>query len=394
MTLHKVGLILTGGGARAAYQVGVLSAIHRILVKAGYSDKTNPFPIICGTSAGAINATALACRADHFGESLRTLREVWSQFQPGQVYRADTWGMSGVAGRWVSALFLGWLFRLFHQNPPLSLLDNMPLVETLHTFLDLPRLDKVIAKEALDALAITASSYSSGRHLTFYQSRNTLPIFKRVKRDTVADQISVEHLLASSAIPFIFPATPIFYNGQREYFGDGAMQQTAPLSPAIHLGADKILVIGVSQTDQEQAAHASRPAQSPTVAEIAGHALSNIFADGLSSDLERVQRINNTLSLLSESQLKQTSLRIVDTLVIAPSKDIDEIAGRHSRYLPRPIRMMLSATGGVNTEGSALASYLLFEKHFTQELMALGEQDTYAAIDQVLTFFEVSAVKT
>lgn len=390
MADHRVGLILTGGGARAAYQVGVLSALQRILLKAGYADQKNPFPIICGTSAGAINATALACRADHFGESVRTLKNVWSAFEPGQIYRSDSWGMSSVAGRWISSIFFGWLFRVFKLHPPLSLLDNMPLVETLHTFLDLPRLDKVIGKGALDALAITASSYTSGRHLTFYQSKDPIPPYQRVKRDVVADQIGIEHLLASSAIPFIFPATPMFYAGHREYFGDGAMQQTAPLSPAIHLGADKILVVGVGRADDAEEHPRADYAKSPSVAQIAGHALSNIFADGLLADLERVQRINHTLSLLNDEQKKQTPLRVVETLVIAPSAQIDAIASRHIKNLPRPIRLMLGALGGTDPEGSSLASYLLFEKGFTQELIALGEKDTLAASDKVRHFFDVN----
>lgn len=392
MMTHKVGLILTGGGARAAYQVGVLSAIQRILVKAGYADQQNPFPIICGTSAGAINATALACRADHFGESVRTLKKVWSSFEPGYIYRSDSWGMSSVAGRWMSSVVFGWLFRLFHLQPSLSLLDNMPLAETLHTFLDLPRLDKVLANGALDALAVTASSYTSGRHLTFYQSNKVIPPYKRVKRDVVADQISTEHLLASSAIPFIFPATPMFYEGRREYFGDGAMQQTAPLSPAIHLGADKILVVGVSRADDGDEHPVPVNVKSPSVAQIAGHALSNIFADGLAADLERVQRINNTLSLLNETQKKQTALRVVETLVIEPSAQIDVIASQHIRSLPRPIRLMLSAMGGTDPEGSALASYLLFEKGFTQELIALGEKDAMAVSEAIIHFFEMKSV--
>jgi NTE family protein len=386
-TDKKTGLILTGGGARAAYQVGVLNALSLLLLEAGWPAHANPFKIICGTSAGAINATALASRADDFGEGVRELMSVWSHFRAEQVYRADSLGVLRSGARWLSLFSFGWLLRKWRANPPNSLLDNTPLVTMLHRLLDLPRLDDALANGTLHALAVTASSYTGGQHLTFYQSNKEIEPWRRTQRAAIRDQIGVEHLLASSAIPFIFPAIPIFYDGRREYFGDGSMRQIAPISPAIHLGASKILVIGAGRMG-ERSQQAAELAQYPSLAQVAGHALSSIFLDGLAADIERTNRVNQTLSMLTPEQRAIMPLRPVEVLVISPSERIDEIASRHVGSLPVPVRVMLGGIGATEVRGAALASYLLFEESFTRELIALGERDTYAMRDQVLAFFE------
>lgn len=386
-TDKKTGLILTGGGARAAYQVGVLNALSLILLEAGWPAHQNPFKIICGTSAGAINATALACRADDFGEGVRELVNVWSHFKVEQVYRADSLGVIRSGARWLSLFSFGWLLRKWKANPPNSLLDNTPLVTMLHRLLDLPRLDDALSSGNLHALAVTASSYTGGQHLTFYQSMQEIEPWRRTQRGAIRDQIGVEHLLASSAIPFIFPAIPIFYEGRREYFGDGSMRQVAPISPAIHLGASKILVVGAGRMGERSEAP-SQLAQYPSLAQVAGHALSSIFLDGLAADIERTNRVNQTLSMLTPEQLAKTPLKPIEVLVISPSERIDEIASRHVNSLPRPVRVMLGGIGATEVRGAALASYLLFEQSFTRELISLGERDTYAMRDQVIAFFE------
>ncbi|MGZ3180921.1 MAG: patatin-like phospholipase family protein [Telluria sp.] len=383
---EKTGLILTGGGARAAYQVGVLQAISQILWEEGWPPARLPFDIICGTSAGALNATALACRADNFGEGVQKLLDVWEHFAVEQVYRADSLGVIRSGARWLSLLSFGWLLRKWRAAPPASLLNNTPLVGLLHRMLDLPRLDAALSDGLLHALAVTASSYTAGHHITFYQTASDIPPWVRMQRIALQDQIGVEHLLASSAIPFIFPAVPLYVSGRREYCGDGSMRQIAPISPAIHLGATKVLVVGAGRLAEPVRDLGPAPPY-PSLAQIAGHALSSIFLDSLAVDIERLNRINATLSLLPREHFTHTPLRPVDLLVIAPSERLDDIAARHVPSLPAPIRTMLGAIGATETRGAALASYLLFESSYTRELIALGARDTQARRADVLAFF-------
>ncbi|HEX2531670.1 MAG TPA: patatin-like phospholipase family protein [Burkholderiaceae bacterium] len=382
----RTGLILTGGGARAAYQVGVLQAVSSILCEAGWPAARNPYDIICGTSAGAINATALACHADDFGEGLRKVSNVWENITADQVYRVDSLGIMRSGAKWLSLLSFGWLLRKWYAHPPNSLLDNTPLVTLLHRMLNFPRLDAALADGVLHALAVTASSYTAGQHITFYQSKVEIEPWTRSQRIALRSQIGVEHLLASSAIPLIFPATPIYCGGKREYCGDGSMRQLAPISPAIHLGADKVLVVGAGRL-VEPARETSAFSEYPSLAQIAGHAMSSIFLDSLSVDIERMHRINSTLSFLTEEQRKKTPLRPIEMLTIAPSERLDEMASRHVRNLPASARLLLGAIGATEVRGAALASYLLFELGYTRELIHLGQQDAYARRADVLRFF-------
>ncbi len=383
----KTGLILSGGGARAAYQAGVLQAISRILGEAGWPAARNPFEIICGTSAGALNAAGLACRADDFGDAVDQLADVWEGIDVTQVYRADSLGVLRSGARWLSLLSFGWMLRQWHAAPPTSLLDNTPLVGLLHRMLDLPRLDAALASGCLDALAVTASSYSGGQHVTFYQSEREIAPWKRHQRLALQGQIGVEHLLASSALPFIFPAVPLYFDGHLEYCGDGSMRQLAPIAPAIHLGARRVLVVGAGRMN-ETVNHLPVHVRYPSLAQIAGHALSSIFLDGLAMDIERLQRVNETLSMLPEEALAKTPLRRIDLLAIVPSERLDDIAARHAVNLPGPVRTLLGGIGAIEARGASLASYLLFEGGYTRELMALGQRDTYVRRRDVLEFFE------
>ncbi len=385
---QKTALFLAGGGARAAYQVGVLQAILSLLSEYGWSSRQNPFEIICGTSAGAINATALACRADDFEESITHLLRIWRNLEVEQVYRADSIGVLRSGARWLSLLSFGWLLRKWHAQPPNSLLDNAPLVGLLHKMLDLPRLDQALSSGVLDALAVSASSYTGGSHVTFYQSARAIPPWRRAQRMSVQQQIGVDHLLASAAIPLIFPAVPLYCNDRCEYFGDGSIREVAPVSPAIHLGATKILVIGSGHVGGPQRNFAEYSGY-PSLAQIAGHAMSSIFLDGLSVDLERITRINGTLSLLTPEQRRQTLLRPLNLLAITPSVPLDSLASRHVGSLPLPIKTLLSAIGATERRGGALASYLLFEGSYTRSLIELGQVDTLSRRDEVLRFFDI-----
>jgi len=387
----KVGLILSGGGARAAYQVGVLRGIANILREAGWPAHQNPFPIICGTSAGAINAAALACSTDNFSFGLRRLERIWSSIEVQQVYRADSLAMVRSGASWLSFLSFGWKMRRWMRTSPSSLFDNSPLADLLKKVLDFPGLDAGLASGSLHALAITASSYTTGMHLTFYQTLANIEPWIRSQRLAQRDLITVQHLLASSALPLIFPSVPLSWNGNWEYCGDGSMRQLAPISPAIHLGAEKVLVIGAGRMSETRP---QRPEtiSYPSIAQIAGHAMSSIFLDSLAVDIERLNRINKTLSLMPDENRGQTVLRSIKTLVISPSERIDAIASRHVQSLPAPIRTMLGRIGATDVSGSALASYLLFEASFTNELMILGIKDTMQMKNAVLAFFDGSRV--
>lgn len=390
--IPATGLLLTGGGARAAYQVGVLEAIADIRHACGESDGPNPFPIITGTSAGAINAAALACGADNFDRAVRRIARVWRQFHASQVYGADSLSVMRSGARWLSLVSMGWALARWRRMRPRSLLDNSPLEKLLVKMVPLVRLPRLIRKGHLTALAVTASSYSSGEHVTFFESNAPVKPWVRSQRKAARDRITHEHLLASSAIPFIFPAKGIEVDDHVEYFGDGSMRQSAPIAPAIHLGAERILVIGAGRMHEPKGDAAANPtATYPSLAQIAGHALSNIFLDALAVDVERVQRINQTLSLIPEEKRLHSALRPIELLVIAPSQRLDAVAARHVGDLPGPVRTMLGALGVTSNmadvRGAALASYLLFEAGYTQELMALGRADTLAMRAEVCRFF-------
>mgnify|MGYP003477815710 FL=1 len=386
------GLLLTGGGARAAYQVGVLEAIADLRQACGAGSEPNPFPIITGTSAGAINAAALACGADNFDRAVRRIARVWRQFHANQVYGADSLSVMRSGARWLTLVSIGWALARWRRMRPQSLLDNKPLEKLLVKMVPLVRLPRLIRKGHLKALAVTASSYSSGEHVTFFESAEPVKPWVRSQRKAARDRITHEHLLASSAIPFIFPAKGIEVDDHIEYFGDGSMRQSAPIAPAIHLGAERILVIGAGRMHEPKNDAVANPTPNyPSLAQIAGHALSNIFLDALAVDVERVQRINQTLSLIPEEKRAHSALRPIELLVIAPSQRLDAVAARHVGDLPTPVRTMLGALGVTSNmadvRGAALASYLLFEAGYTQELMALGRADTLAMRAQVCQFF-------
>ncbi len=376
-----VGLVLSGGGARAAYQVGVLKAIAELLPPAS----PNPFPVICGTSAGAINAATLAVYAERFRGAVRRLDYVWRNFHAGQVYRADALGVLRTGLHWLAALLLGGLGR---RNPH-ALLDRAPLRALLEQYLPCEKIQAAIDAGVLRALSVTCSSYSSGQSVSFYQGVPTIVPWRRVRRVGCPAKITVAHLMASSAIPFLFAAERI----HREYFGDGTMRQSAPLSPALHLGAERLLVIGVRQAEAEDHARGVQHVEYPSLAQIAGHVLNSIFLDSLDADLERLQRINRTLSLIPAERLQEGELRLrpVEALVIAPSEDLEKIAARYAHYLPRTVRYLLRGIGADDRTGANLVSYLLFERPYTRELIALGYADAMLRRREIAAFLGIES---
>jgi NTE family protein len=383
------GLILTGGGARAAYQVGVLAALTRLRREAGAA-AGNLFPIITGTSAGAINAAALACACDDFDGAVERIAQVWSGFRAEQVYRADSLGVIRTGANRLTMMSIGWVIARWRKARPRSLLDNEPLSRLLDELVPFDRLPALMRDGHLSALAVSASSYTSGLHVTFFDASGPIVPWTRSQRLAVRTPLSKAHLLASAAIPFVFPAASLELDGQLEYFGDGSMRQVAPISPAVHLGADRIVVIGAGRMHEPPGRRVSAN-DYPSIAQIAGHALSNIFLDALSADVERLTRINRTIALLPREARSQTHLRPIDVLVIAPSQRLDDLAAQHLDSLPRPVRALLRGVGvsgrGADARGAALASYLLFEAPYTRALMALGETDTLSRRDEVTSFF-------
>lgn len=369
---RKTGLILTGGGARAAYQVGVLKAVAELVGARAAS----PFDILCGTSAGAINACALAIHADDYADGVARLVDWWGGLHVDDVYRSDAWGIARTGAHWLGAL------TLLYRGNPTALLDNAPLRDLLARTLEFARIQDHIDSGALYAVAVTASGYTSGQSVTFYQGGPGLVEWERMQRVGAATVMDVDLLMASSALPFIFPAVKY----HREFFGDGSMRQMAPISPALHLGADRVLIVGTGrQTPEGQRVRSSLY---PSLAQIAGHALNSIFLDSLAVDIERLTRINRTLELVDPERAREAglALRPIDVLVVSPSQPIERIAAREVHRLPRAVRFLLRTVGAMNRNGSNLASYLLFEPGFTRGLIDLGYADIMVRRDEVLAF--------
>lgn len=369
----NLGLVLPGGGARAAYQVGVLRAIADLLPPR----TANPFPVISGTSAGAVNATALAIDAARFRGAIGKLERVWRDFQVGQVYRADAPTMWRAGLHWALAMASGgWLLP-----PPKALFDNTPLRELLKQHFDFKAIDQSIDQGHLQALALSAAGYSSARSVSYFHCKPGLKPWVRARRAGEQAKIDLDHLMASVAVPFLFP--PVRMGD--EYFGDGSMRQSTPFSAAIHLGADRLLVIGTRNEAQVLPSAAAMQAP-PSFGQIFGYMLDALFVDGLYSDLERLTQINTIVKAIGPVEVDGVKLKFIDMMVLLPSRDLSEIARKHAASLPRALRVLLRTMGALNRAGGQLMSYLMFQDSYTRELISLGYQDAMKRSDDLIGF--------
>jgi len=368
--------VLPGGGARGAFQVGVLKAIAELLPR----NASNPFSVLSGTSAGAINAVVIASKARRFRHAVRELEQVWGNFRCEQVYRTDNLTMLRSSLHWLASIVMGG----FLVGMPKSLLDNSPLRALLSRNIRFPRIQDAIDNGYLEAVSITAAGYATARSTSFFQAAPQHQGWARTRRVGVRGHLHLDHLMASIAVPMIFP--PVRIEG--EYFGDGAMRQATPLSPAIHLGADRILVIGVRAETPDQAPQTNVPQATPSFGQIAGYMLDTLFLDGLYSDIERMTRINQLIdSVGADSQTESiANMHAIDTMLVVPSKDLRQIAAQYRRQLPFALRALLRGISGRSSGEHRLLSFLLFECAYTRALIELGYQDAMRVRDQLLAF--------
>ena len=379
------GLVLMGGGARTAYQVGVLRATGAMLRLQPGASGNFPFQVLVGTSAGALNAAFLAGAATQGLRAFEALAQFWMQIRSHDVYELQISPLVR-ASRLFAALSLT---RRARQRA--AVLNNMPLVDTLHKAIPLLGIEDALQSRVIEAVAVSAASYTSGVHWTFCHTARASQFrsWARPGRRAEYQPLTIEHLMASSAIPFIFPATRLWVDGQAEYFGDGSMRQISPLSPALHLGASRILVIGAGQPQRAGLLGGGQEdvlVSAPTLGSIAGYAMASVFHDTLQADVEQTLRVNQTLRDLPHSVAQSMPYRPVEVLAITPTQSLDALAQIHAHELPVATRNALEGLGALKGGGAALASYLLFEPGFIKALIQLGEQDAYARKDELLAF--------
>ena len=372
--MENRGLVLTGGGARAAYQAGAIRALAEIA-----GPGPSPFNVITGVSAGAVNGVSLAAGADDFRNAAGRLNDLWLALQPGKIYRTDTRRMLGVGGRWLKELTFGGLLGASDIN---YLLDTAPLRDFLRTHLPVPRMRRHLRSGVLRGVAVSATNYGDGTAVTFFDGAPDIAPWARAIRVGVRERIKVDHVMASAAIPVFFP--PVKLRGM--WFGDGCVRLLSPLSPAVHLGATRILAVGVRHRPD---ASGRRPAPDLPISQIAGLLLNAVFLDSLEGDVERLERMNRTLQLVPPGVRDQLldPLRPIPILVLRPSRDLGELALDQYRRFPGFLRYLLKGIGAAAEGGSDLLSYLAFEPVYVARVMELGHADTMARRDEVEAFF-------
>jgi NTE family protein len=379
-----IGLVLMGGGARTAYPVGGVGALATLISARGDSARTFPFQVLVGTSAGAINAAFLASRATQGLQAFEQLSAFWRRLRSADVYDLNV-------PPWVRFSRIAVALSLSrHAQANGAMMDNTPLRETLRKGIALDGIGDALRSSTIDALAITGSSYTSGVHWTFCHTASPAEFetWRRPGRRAEYQPLTIDHLMASSAIPFLFPATALQVDGREEFFGDGSMRQVTPLSPAMHLGASRILVVGVGQPERPGLGlvvePTMAPAKGPTLGSMAGHVIASVFHDTLQADVEQTRRVTKTIHGLPPDMVGAMRLKAIDVLAVAPSQSLDALAQEFTGELPPAIRHAMGALGVLNGSGGTLASYLLFEPRFVQALIAMGERDALARKDELL----------
>jgi NTE family protein len=381
-----VGLVLTGGGARSAYQVGALRAIGQLFPRGPI-----PFDVLAGTSAGAICTAALASGAEDFRGASERLARTWSGLSHDRVYRTGAFGLARIGAHWILDLSAGGLIGRRGIN---YLLDPAPLRQLLESEIPLGRIRRQLRAGRLRGVAVSATSYQTGAGVTFYQGEEGITSWTRSTRLGIPAHLSVDHVMASAAIPLFFP--PVRIGGT--FYGDGSVRMTSPLSPAIHLGADRILAIGVRTLRQRaRAAEGDVPERAPrmSVSEIAEVLLDSVFHDSLDVDHERLQRINRTLALVPRERLEGTEVdvRAIPTLVLRPSQDLGRLTRDEAGRFPAMLRYLLRGIGAAGGEGGAFLSYLAFEPVYLRRLMELGHSDTMARREEIEAFLHGERVR-
>jgi NTE family protein len=369
--MTTVGLVLTGGGARGAYQVGAILAISEIC-----GQKQTPFRVLSGVSAGAINTVPLGICADDFPFGAQRLAEIWSSLTPERVYHTDASSLTRLGMRWMKDLTMGGVLGPSRSN---FLLNTAPLRELLDKEMETSRLPKLIANGALRGLAVSATNYLTGSTVTFYDGAPDVKPWVRHGRIAVRETITVSHIMASAAIPVFFP--PVTIDGK--VYGDGGIRMTTPVSPAIHLGAEKIVAIGIRYRrthEQTVAINLETQTSNVTVAQISGVLLNAVFLDSLDNDIERMERINRTLGYISNEDRRRNPdfLRRIPAFVLRPSQDLGRLAADQYDKFPGTLRHLLRGIGANGASGWDLLSYVAFQPGYVRQLIDLGYADTMA----------------
>lgn len=372
-------LVLSGGGARGAYQVGVLQAIAEVVLQ---NKIQKPFSIYTGISAGAINAGFLACGADDFCLSARKLGDLWGSLTSDQIFKTDAVSLGKIGLKWMGELSLG---GMSGTTPGRSLLDTEPLSELIRNNCNFSKIRKHIDSGDLHAVAVTALDYKTSTTISFIQGNDTVKPWARSRRQSERiEQLKTEHIMASSAIPILFPPA----RADDRYFGDGCVRNVTPCSPAIHLRASKLFVVGVRKpSDTQYEKMVQQSSHPPSVARVVNVLLNSVLLDGVDVDIERMSRINEFLSRVPEEHHDRLNFKKMDYVFINPSEDIGSIAASMSSRLPRIIRYLLKGLGPLE-EASEIMSYLMFEKDFTQHLIEVGYEDGLQQKENIIKFFE------